>query len=215
VFQSAAIGRNKAGQPLGLAPYAIETLDIDGDGKVEPLLLEKNHDLLQPRLTEDGTLYFIRRPYKPPGSNAPGLGDFLLDVVLLPYRLIRTVFLIFNFFSMMVSGQPLATTVANRQMQPQQNQLLSLWGQAIDTKRTMQKNRGEQAGALVPKDWELIARAKDGSEKALATNVLAFDVGPEGSVIYTNGSAVFWQQAGGSREKICEQQAIESIVCLS
>jgi hypothetical protein len=214
VFQSAPIGRGKMGQPLGLGPYTIETLDLDGDGKVVPLLQEKDHDLLQPRLTADGTLYFIRRPYKPPGSQAPGLGEFFLDVILLPYRLLRTVFLIFNFFSVMVSGQPLATTLTSRQANPQQNQLLSLWGHAIDTKRAMQKNRGDQTGALVPKDWELVQRSPGGQEKVLASNVLAFDLGPEGSILFTNGTTVFWQQPDGRREQLCDQQATEAVVCL-
>jgi hypothetical protein len=142
------------------------------------------------------------------------LGEFLLDVILLPYRLIRTLFLIFNFFSVMVSGQPLATTLTNRPMQPQQNQLLSLWGHAIDTKRAMQKNRGDQAGALVPKDWELVRRSAAGEERVLASNVLAFDLAADESVIFTNGTAVFWQQADGRREQICDHPTIEAVVCI-
>ena len=102
-----------------------------------------------------------------------------------------------------------------RRRRPAQELRVAIEWLPIDTKRAMQKNRGEQAGALVPKEWELVAHTKDGSEKTLATNVLAFDLGPAGSVIYTNGSTVFWQQASGSREKLCDQQAIESVVCVS
>jgi hypothetical protein len=215
VFQSAAIGRNKQGQRLGLAPYAIETLDLDGKGESEPLHRQKDFDLLQPRLTADNTLYFIRRPYKRPGSVAPGFFEFALDVLLLPFRFLRAVYMFFNFLSVMFSGQPLATTFGQRQFKPQQAQFLTLWGQAIDTKRAMQKNRGDQAGALVPKEWELVRRSADGAEQVLACNVLAYDLTVDGSVLFTNGSAVFFQKADGSREKLCEQPMIESVVCVT
>ena len=212
VFQSAPIGRNKQGMRLGLAPYTIETVDLDGDGKTTVLHQEKDHDLLQPKQTDDGTLYFIRRPYRKPGSEVPGFGEFALDVLLLPFRFLRAVYMFCNFMSMMFSGQPLATTFGQRQMKPQQAQFLTLWGQAIDTKKAMQKNSGEQAGALVPKDWELVRRSPGGEEQTLASNVLAYDLGPAGSIVFTNGTAVFWQQADGKREKFCEQTAVESVV---
>lgn len=214
VFQSAAIGRNKQGQRLGLAAYTIETLDLDGKKETELLHEQKDFDLLQPRLTADGKLYFIRRPYKRPGSEAPGFLDFALDLLLLPFRFLRAIYMFFNFLSVMFSGQPLATTFGQRQFQPQQAQFLTLWGQAIDTKRAMQKNRGEQAGALVPKNWELVRRSASGEEQLLAGNVLAYDLGPDGSVIFTNGSAVFWLHTDGSREKICDGKMIESVVCV-
>ncbi len=215
VFQSAAIGRNKQGQRLGLAPYKIESLDLDGKGEAEPLHQQQDFDLLQPRVTVDKTLYFIRRPYKRPGSDAPGFLEFAFDILLLPFRILRAIYMFFNFLSVMFSGQPLATTFGQRQFKPQQAQFLTLWGQAIDTKRAMQKNRGEQAGALVPKDWELVRRLADGSETVLASNVLAYDLTSDGGVLFTNGSAVFYQKADGSREKLCEQPMIESVVCVA
>jgi hypothetical protein len=215
VFQSAAIGRNKQGQRLGLAPYTIETLDLDGKGESELLYQQPDFDLLQPRVTADKTLYFIRRPYKRPGSSTPGFFEFALDVLMLPFRFLYAIYMFFNFLSVMFSGQPLATTFGQRQFKPQQAQFLTLWGQAIDTKRAMQKNRGDQGGALVPKDWELVRRAADGVEQVLASNVLAYDLAADGSVLFTNGSAVFWQRTDGSREKLCEQPMIEAVVCVA
>lgn len=215
VFHSAAIGRTKNGMALGLSEFAIETLDLDGEGKVQPLLQQAGFDLLQPKLAADDTLYFIRRPYKAPGEAVPGLGEFALDLLLLPYRFLRSIFLIFNFLSLMVSGQPLSTSLTRRQQQVQQNQLLSLWGQAIDTKKAMQKYRGEQAGSLVPKEWELVRRDASGAESVLATNVLAFDLGPDKSLIYTNGSKIHWLQPDGARQSLGDHRAIERVVCLS
>lgn len=212
IFQSAAVGRNKAGQRLGLAPYTIETIDIDSQEEATVLHQDKNFDLLQPKQTADDTLYFIRRPYRLPGSKAPGFFEFALDVVLLPVRFVQAIFGFFNFLSMMFSGQPLATTFGQRQLKPQQAQFMMLWGQAIDTKRAMQQNRGE-ARALVPKEYELVRRSARG-EEVLATNVLAYDLAADGSVVFTNGTAVFWLRADGSREKLCEHEYIESIVCV-
>ena len=67
VFQSAGVGRDAAGRFAGLGPCTIQELDVDS-GDLEELVSEPERDLLQPHKTEDGTLYYIRKPYE---SGAP------------------------------------------------------------------------------------------------------------------------------------------------
>lgn len=214
VFQSAAVGRNAHGLPMGLGPYAIEILDLDGDKEVRTLLEDKDRDLLLPRMTDDGSLYFLRRPYKPQGRQTLSFGQFLWDVLLLPFRILLTILHIFNFFSVMFSGQPLATALGQVQRRgPQQQQFLMLWGHMVDTKQAMAKAPKDQPAALVPKDWQLVRRDGQGNETVLADGVLAYDLSASGAVVFTNGSAVFLLGEGGRREKLCEGSLIESVVC--
>jgi hypothetical protein len=216
VFQSAPVGRNAQGLPLGLGPYAIESLDLDGDKEVKSILADADHDLLLPRMTADGTLYFLRRPYKPHGQPTLSFGQFLWDVLLLPFRILLTGLHIINFFSVMFSGQPLATALGQGRRNPgQQQQFLMLWGHMVDTKRAMTKAPKDQPGSLVPKDWQLVRRDAAGQETVLADSVLAYDIAADGQVVCTNGSAVFLLGDAGRREMLCEAPLIESVMCVS
>jgi hypothetical protein len=215
VFQSAGVGRSGHGIRMGLAPYAIETLNLDGDGQVHRLLEDDKCDLLLPKMTADGTLHFIRRPYKPAGQPEFTFAQFCWDVLLLPFRLVLTVLHIFNFFSLMFSGQPLATSLSHgqRKAASQQQQFLMLWGHMVDTKRMLAKAPKDQTAALVPKDWQLVRRDSQGIEEVLAEGVLAYDLTSAGDVIYTTGTAVYVLKEGRP-EKLWEDDLIEAVVCV-
>jgi len=212
VFQSAGVGRTPQGLRLAIGPYAIESLDLDGDGKVETLLEDKTRDLLLPKKTKDGDLLFVRRPYKQEGHTPLSFTQFLWDVLLLPFRIVLTFLHIVNFFSLMFSGQPLATALGAQRRSQQQNQFLMLWGHMVDTKQAMAKAPKDQPGALVPKDWQLVRRDVGGSVTILAENVLAYDLAASGEIVFTNGSAIFTLARDGRREKLCDDTLIEAVI---
>jgi hypothetical protein len=102
VFQSAAIGRNRAGFAVTQAPFAIHKLDFEA-GTVTTVAEDPSFDLLTPQFTRDGSLYYIRRPYRDP-NQAPSPLRALLDLVLLPFRLLYAVFQFLNFFTARYTG---------------------------------------------------------------------------------------------------------------
>ena len=102
VFQSAGIGRNTHGAAVALSSYAIQKVDLD-TGKFETLAEDEAYDYLLPRPAADGSLYYIRRPYKPEGHVEVSPWKLALDIVLFPFRLARALALFLNFFSMMWS----------------------------------------------------------------------------------------------------------------
>ncbi|MCX7422880.1 MAG: hypothetical protein NT013_25540 [Planctomycetia bacterium] len=214
VCQSAAIGRNQAGNFRGIGPYAIERFDLDHEGKVETVLSDEHSDLLQPTLLPDGSPLLIRRPYKPLGQQRVDPIEFLKDICLFPLRLLRAIGYFLNFFSMMFSGKPLATSMGQRQPTAQDRGLM-LWGHMIDTKRALrqaEKGRGE---GLVPRDWQMVRRATDNSEVVIAENVLAYDRRPNGQLIYTNGTVIYALSDSGERTELCRDSMIEKIICVS
>jgi len=214
VFQSAGVGRTPQGQRLAIGPYAIESLDLDGDGRFETLLEDKDRDLLLPQMNKQGDLLFLRRPYKQEGHTTLSFTQFLWDVLLLPFRVVLTILHIINFFSLMFSGQPLATAFGAQRRGPKQNQFLMLWGHMVDTKAAIAKAPKDQPGALVPKEWQLVRRGTSGEETVLAESVLAYDLAAGGEIVFTNGSAVFTLAKDGRREKLCDDSLIEAIVCV-
>jgi hypothetical protein len=74
---------------------------------------------------------------------------------------------------------------------------------------------GAGAGAaLVPKTWTLSRRRMGGADETLATNVVSYDLCPDGGVVYTNGSTIYRLASDGAREEICAARLIERVVSL-
>ena len=116
---------------------------------------------------------------------------------------------------MMFSGKPLATSVDGPQPgKRQDSSFLMLWGQMIDTKKALAEAKKNVDVGLVPKTWELVRRDKNGAERTLATNVLAFDLTANGDVVYTNGAAIFLLSAGGERRQLCRGELIERVIAV-
>ncbi|MBS0659503.1 MAG: hypothetical protein JSR82_14775 [Verrucomicrobia bacterium] len=212
VFQSAGVARTPGGVAAGLGPASIEQLDLD-TGTMETLRVEKDFDLLTPRVGADGALYFIRRPYEAPGARRFKLGTFLLDIVAFPFRLLRALLGFLNVFSMMFTQKPL-TMAGGPERREQDAMPLFLRGRKIEAEKSLRELRGsdpEHAG-LVPSDWQLVRRTERGEEKILARQVLAFDLLPDGRLAYTNGRAIFVAAADGAHAKIVARDRVVETV---
>jgi len=213
LFQSAQIGKDEAGYQIGVGPYSIELLDVD-EGKVSTIREDEGYDFLSPKVDQDGWLYYIRRPWKINQASQPSALDFLKDVALFPYRVCRTAVYFFNFVSMMFSGRPLANSM-NFDVKPadRKRQYLSLWGQALDTRKAINKKTNKFVHPLVPKDWELCretfadALASDSAEpsvklETLVGNAMCFDIQDAGKVVYSDGTRVYYLDGGKSVELV-------------
>jgi hypothetical protein len=88
---------------------------------------------------------------------------------------------------------------------------MMIWGNMIDASRAARENKGEDAPSLVPKTWELVKQDSSGSSEVLARGVLAFDL-CESSLVYSNGSAIFRLDAGGSPQRLFVGSLIEQII---
>jgi hypothetical protein len=211
VFQSAGIGRNQAGHPVALGPYAIQQLDLEKD-QFTTLLEDEQTDYLIPRLAADGTLYVIRRPWQPHGHDTPTVGKMALDALLFPVRLAAAVVGFLNFFSVMFSNQPLITAGGPKKEGPS-TRYLQFWGKWIDAEKQLRKaERQGPDASLVPDTWQLIRRPPDGREETLATGALCFDLAPDGSIVYTNGRAVYHLDPAGKRTTLCTDKMIERLI---
>ena len=214
VFQSSTIGRNEHGIAVGQTTWRIEMLDV-GSGQTTTVHEEEHFDLLQPVMTSDESLICIRRPYQAVRRNDQTFLQFLTDVVLFPYRLARTFVYFFHFLSVMFSGRPLISSGGPDQPNSRTSPVMMLWGQAIDTKRFLnRKSAGSTGESLVPRDWQLIRRRTDGTQETLAEGVLAFDVDPGGQLVYTNGRAIFRLSESGAPEVIHQGELIERVIIL-
>lgn len=209
VFQSAGVARNQQGALAGIGPYAVQELELDAD-EMETLAEDTKRDYLLPRMTGDGSLYYLRRPYQGlPRASAWGL---LRDIVMLPVALVMALFGFLNFFAMMFSGKPLMTSGGPKREGAEPRHLL-LWGKMIDAERAERKARKGEPASLVPDDWELVRR-NGNAETVLCGGVVSWDLCEDGSVVYTNGSAVYHRQADGKRTLLAEGKLVEHVAAL-
>ena len=206
VFQSAGVGRNREGHFAGLGPYAIQKLDIDS-GELTSLRENSGYDFLTPRMTAEGALYFIRRPFLT-GREIHPL-RLMKDIFLFPFRLIYALFHYLQFFSMRYTGKKLSSGGAqSKELDLQQ---MMIWGNRVSAQA---KRNQKEAAALVPNNWELVRSVAGQDDEVLAKGVLAFDLCSDGTVVYSNGSAIFRRNAKGETERLVVESLIERVLIL-
>jgi hypothetical protein len=208
VFQSAGIGRDRHGNFAGLAPFSIQHLDIDS-GDMKTLAEDSANDLLTPQMTADGTLYYIRRPYTT-GREINPL-RLLKDILLFPFRLSYAVFHYLQVFSMIYTGKKLtgAGGPQDRQMDTKE---MMIWGNRVSA--DMMAKPDDEAPDLVPKSWQLVRERKNYDPEVLAKGVLAYDLAPDGSVVYSNGSAIFMREPNGRTDRVHVERLIEQVAII-
>ena len=214
MFQSAGVGRDPDGNAMGLGPFKLQLLDLDG-GELTELAEEEGQDMLGPRVDGHGNLYYIRRPYKEPAQGGSPWRA-LLDFLLFPLRLVFALFSWLNFFTARYSGKPLTTAGGPRREGADMKQMM-VWGNLIDAEQAARQGArsGQDAPDLVPRSWQLVRRMGGGEPEVLARGVLSFDlVSSDGTLVYTNGSAVFFQAKGQRPRTLCKEQSILQVVAL-
>jgi hypothetical protein len=210
VFQSAGVGRDQQGFRSGVSTYAIMKMEVEG-GKMETLVEEDESDALLPRMTADGTLWFIRRPYEAMGANVSPW-KVALDILLFPLRVVRALVHFLDFFSLMFSRKPLITSGGPPRQGPDERYLM-LWGRVIDAQKARQARKGD-GKSLVPASWQLVKRSAGGSEEVVAKHVLAYDLCGDGGVVYTDGSGIHHRSVHGEMTQIAEGKMIERVTVL-
>jgi hypothetical protein len=209
IYQSAGVGRNRDGEFAALGPFSIQQMDLDLL-ELTTVIENPSFDFVLPRVAPDGSLYCIRRPYQASGSYH--FGHALKDVVLFPFRLLRAIFSYLNFFSMLYSGKKLSTAAGGTPAKEMDMKEMLIWGRRVEAAKAA---KADESSGLVPKDWVLIRVPKGGATEQIASGVLAYDVAPDGTVIFTNGSAVFRAGPDGSkREKLVSEAMIEQVIVL-
>lgn len=206
VFSSSGIARDGEGMPVGFAPTVIQRLDIDG-GQMDIAAEEKDMDLLRPMMTADGTLYYIRRPHLT--QHKPSFWRANLDFVLFPIRLLFAFMRFLNYFTTRYSGKPLTTAGGAKHRRAEVKQML-VWENLIHAKEDATDGEKE---SLVPSSWHLV-RQRGMKTETVAKGVSSYDVAEDGSIVYTNGGAIYQLAPDGTRTKVCDGQYISHVIAI-
>ena len=198
-YQSSGIARTEQGIPVMFAPAEILQLNLES-GSIQPVKSYPAHDCILPKVDAEGSIYYIKAPYQ---NGQVSIGTRLLDVVLFPFRLASAVFAFLDMFSMFFTKRPLKTGGGPNLGEMDLTHRL-VHNRVVNIQKTMRRE-GKKVAA--PKDWKLI-RLKNGTEEELASNVVWYDITPEGRVIHTDGFTVF----DADRKKVYESEELISCV---
>lgn len=189
-------------------PTSICLLDIE-QGDMDELLCDDRYDYTHPQSTRDGSLYYIRKPYKQEKNGGSGLGC-LLDALLFPFRLVGALFGFLNVFSAKYSGKTLTNSAGTKQRDEQQ---MIIDGNLINAEKELRanKSRGEENPGIIPHTWELHRRSADGSDTLIKRGAAAFRVLKNGDILVSNGSAILRIGADGREEKLIDAHKVTFI----
>jgi len=189
-------------------PAVICRMDLV-DATVEEILADEKYNFTHPIEARDGSLYFIRSPYRLE-ERGGGVLTVLKDVVLFPIRLIRALFGFFDFFTMKYSGKTLNHAGGKAKTKPENQRFVD--GNLIDAEKELQKNResGEEFPGYVPRTHEL-CRLVDSRTEVLKKGVLAYELCREGIVI-SNGSYLLLLHHDGREEKLCQAEHVSRMI---
>ena len=207
-FQSSGIGRNEHGAIVALGPAAIHRLD-QANGEMTTVLEDDDWDFLSPKTDATGALYYIRRPYA--ARDDLPLGQKLKAFVLMPFHLAGAIFGFLDAFSRMFGKQSLRPEGKGPAIPVNPSRYATFHDTTIQLERVLnRRGKIDDTTQIVPKTWELVRRDASGDESVLATHVVAFDVGPAGEMIYSDGLRVW--QAGSPPRKLHQGRIIQSVV---
>ena len=187
VFQSAGMARDDGGRLHGRGAFTIQAIDLDC-GELTPIAEEDGHDLVSPRMDSAGTLYYIKRPYSKPGKEDRKWYNPILDVFLLPFRMLYAIFQFLNWFTIKYTGRTLTTagSAAQKEIDLKRQKILSNISEAEAAVRKELLDSLEKQGA-VSAAWRLMRKPAGSAADVIAKGVLAYDLHDRGEVIYSDG----------------------------
>jgi hypothetical protein len=184
-YDSAGIGRNINGVFAGYSPRTIHRLDLD-TGELSEVVSLPRYDCFSPRTDGYGKLYFLKRPFRPAKN---GQGFSVIDILLIPVRLVKAIFGWLQIFTMSTTGEPLLTNGPNPGKTRRNAREIQIDGNLINAEKTLRENsrKGDTYPGIAPRSWELIKRGTNGEMSVVKQCVIDFDVNSEGEIFYSNG----------------------------
>lgn len=207
-FQSSGVARNEQGVIVAFGPVAIHRLDTK-TGTMETLLEDAHWDYLQPKIDAAGNLHYIRRPHD--GRDDLSFWQKLKAFVMLPFNLAAGIFGFLDAFTRMFGKRSLRPAGPGKDLPQARSRYATFHDTTIALEKVLNK-QGEidESLHLVPATWELVRQEKNGDETVLAKHVVAYDLGPNGELLYSDGLRIW--QGGASPKKLFQGKVVQSVV---
>lgn len=203
-FTSRGAGRDSDGNFIKFSPAAICKLDLAAL-TVEEVAANENFSYMKP-VYHDGKLYAISAPAKEKGPNP------LIEIILIPFRIIQALANFINVFVRAFTGKSLASGGSNptkgREFDSRKEYIK---GNLINYEKELKKNKSKKDGdyGFIPASWKLIEVE---SGKVIKSGIADFDIMSDGTIIATNGRRIFAIK-DGKCTKLCNADKCLTVAC--
>lgn len=190
LFNSRGVGRNQYLQKVSEGNSTLFRISAGFFSSTDEIMCEENIDLVSPKEDKNGNLYYIRKPHKLKKAS-----DFsVLDIILMPFRLIYNLFRLLFFLSNVGRKSKKKTDEQssgnNPYMTPTQSERdLYIMNEKINIEKEEKANtkKGDKHPGFAPRSFELYKQSPDGAKTKLKSGVLDYDITPDGTIVFTNG----------------------------
>ncbi len=186
-----------------LGPSSIVRLDMN-EGSLDYLLEGGKFSFVKPQSDSSGKwLYYIEKPYE---DRKNGSGGCLLDLILLPVRILSALFGFFNFFSMKYSGSALSNNGTKSKQRNQKEIVLD--GNLINAEKAMKENAKDENPGVVPKSYKLCRMNAKGEKETVRGGVIAYTIADNGDVYCSNGKHILKITKDGREERVLTEDNV-------
>ena len=212
LFASKGVGRDSDGDFVAYSNSSILSYDLNG-WEIEELYTDKNCSLEKPRDDKNGNFYFIEKAY---GGKKSGFFRTLLDIILIPYRILEALVSFIELFVTSFTGKGFSKTTnsGNLKKANKTKGEIFIEGNLINVDKEYKNNlkHKDKFAGYAPRSWKLIKVDSEGNKTVLATSVIDYVLLDDGSIVYTNGKHVLLLKDGKTEKladtSMCTQVAV-------
>lgn len=191
LFNSYPVGRYANGEFCEYGASEVCSYDLRSM-EIEVLASNPKYSYIKPQDDAQGNLYCIRKPVKEKKKGNP-----LLEIILIPYRILQAIVNFIQIFVVFFSGKTLTgggnNPAKGRNVDSRE---LFIRGNVIKVDEEIKRNKKFKDSDLsfIPQSWKLVRLGEQGEEE-LKSGICDFCVTDEG-IFCTNGKKIFLLRDG-------------------
>lgn len=184
-----SMGRAYGSEGVIYSSGALLSIDLDA-GTMDEIYTKKESDCVKPSRSRDGSLWFIRQPYKQPKTKTP----LWKDILLFPVRIIKAIIGFLNAFTTIFGGEPLRDGGKRSDVKSKQKSERELFfeGRLIEAEKNQRENeeKGEKNPGIFPSSRVLVKVSQDGEETIVKRGVQDYVLLENGGLLVSNGKSI-------------------------
>lgn len=208
LFNSYGVGRDGNNNFIEYMPSEIYRLNLS-TLDVEAIASDPKYSYIKPLSDADGNVYCIKKPNRERSGGNP-----LVEVLLIPVRIVQAIAGFISTFVMCFSGKSLVSGSAvdsgggAAKNGKRDARKVFINNNLLNVDKELKKNKKQEDYGFIPSSWKLVKLARGGeAEKELASGVADFCLVEENGkkeFVYTNGKHIFSVEEGQKRKKLTD-----------
>lgn len=182
-FSSRGVGRDRNGEVVKYSNACINQMNIE-TLEIKEVISSPKYNFFKP-IEHNGKLYVLKTPIE------ERKGNVLLEIILIPFRILQAIANFINVFVTVFTGKSLVSGGDNptkgREYDSREEYIK---GNLINVEREAKRNRkkNKEDYGFIPLTWQLI---EVDSGNIIKRGIVDYDIQPDGTFIVTNGNRIF------------------------